>query len=172
MEKGFVESVYTDADDISFVRDAVMLHVDANTSDDVMDLVSERMINLGYALPGFDAALKNRERLYPTGLPGELCDIAVPHTDPEYIVKPFVTVVTTNKGVPFIEMGSEDTLLHPRIMFVLGFKKGAYQVKILQTIAELFVQRQEMPKRFLEATKVDDVWGLLEEIRRHVFEDD
>ena len=155
-------------DEDMFSKEAVFLNIEASSSDDVLRYVAEKMCALGYARDGFYEALRKREDNYPTGLPGNVCDIAVPHTDPEYIVKPFVAVVTTNEGVPFVEIGTEDVMLNPRIMFVLGFKTGKYQVKILQTIIELFVQQAEMPQKMLQAQTVDDVWALLQTIQRRV----
>lgn len=155
-------------DENMFHKEAVFLNIDAKTTDEVLDFVYEKMHALGYVSEEFQQAVKEREDKYPTGLPGPVCDIAVPHTDPEYVVKPFIAVVTTKKGVPFVQMATRDEYLKSRIIFVLGFKTGKYQVKILQTLIRRFLQETEMAEAFLKAEDVDSCYELLMEIQDEV----
>lgn len=155
-------------DENMFHKEAVFLNIDATSTDEVLDYVYEKMSKLGYVTEEFRQAVKEREDRYPTGLPGPICDIAVPHTDPEYVVKPFIAVVTTKQGVPFVQMATRDFYLKSKIIFVLGFKTGVYQVKILQTLIKRFIQEEKMPKEFLLANNVDSCYNMLLEIQEEV----
>lgn len=155
-------------DENMFLKEAVFLNIDAKTPDEVLDYVYNKMFALGYVDEKFQDAVKEREYKYPTGLPGPICDIAVPHTDPEYVKIPFIAVVTTKEGVPFVEMATKDKHLESRIIFVLGFKTGKYQVKILQTLIKRFIQETEMATKFLLSNDIDSCYDMLMEIQDEV----
>ena len=70
-------------DENMFHKEAVFLNIDATSTDEVLDYVYHKMHDMGYVTEEFAQAVKDREHKYPTGLPGPICDIAVPHTDPE-----------------------------------------------------------------------------------------
>lgn len=155
-------------DENMFHKEAVFLNIDASSTDEVLDYVYHKMHDMGYVTEEFAKAVKEREHKYPTGLPGPVCDIAVPHTDPEYVIKPFIAVVTTKKGVPFVQMATRDDYLQSKIIFVLGFKTGKYQVKILQTLIKRFIQENEMAEAFLKANDVESCYEMLMEIQNEV----
>ena len=106
-----------------FAENRIFLNQSFASSDELFDFVGKQMEGLGMAKAGFGDSLKRRESSYPTGLPGLTADIALPHTDPEFIVEPFIAVVSTKEGVPFTQMGSDSIKLSPRLFFILGFKK-------------------------------------------------
>lgn len=155
-------------DENMFHKEAVFLNIDASSTDEVLDYVYHKMHDMGYVTEEFAKAVKEREHKYPTGLPGPVCDIAVPHTDPEYVIKPFIAVVTTKKGVPFVQMATRDDYLQSKIIFVLGFKTGKYQVKILQTLIKRFIQENEMAEAFLKANDVESCYEMLMDIQNEV----
>ncbi|MBE6083392.1 MAG: PTS sugar transporter subunit IIA [Tissierellaceae bacterium] len=147
-----------------FFKEAIFLDIEAKSTDDVLDYVYNKLHSLGYVTEEFRAAVKEREKKYPTGLPGPIYDIAVPHTDPDYIVKPFIAVARTKEGIPFVQMGTRDLHLKTRIVFVLGFKTGKYQVKILQTLVDLFIQGT-MAEEFMKVNDEDEALELLKNIK-------
>ena len=155
-------------DENMFHKEAVFLNIDATSTDEVLDYVYHKMHDMGYVTEEFAQAVKDREHKYPTGLPGPICDIAVPHTDPEYVTKPFIAVVTTKKGIPFVKMATRDEYLQSKIIFVLGSKTGKYQVKILQTLIRRFIQESEMAAAFLKANDVESCYEMLMEIQNEV----
>lgn len=125
-----------------FSKNMMFLDNEFNNSDELFDFVYKKALENGLVREGFCEAIKEREKNYPTGLPGTAVDIAVPHTDPEYVIEPFIAVLRCQKGVPFVQMGSDDMIIHPKLFFVLGFKKEGciqYQVKALQLLIEYFI---------------------------------
>lgn len=158
-------------DENMFHKEALFLNIDAKSQDEILDYVYQKMHQMGYVTAEFQEALKERERKYPTGLPGPICDIALPHTDPEYVVTPFIAVVTTKTGIPFVQMASKDIYLKSRIIFVLGFKTGKYQVKILQTLIRLFIQENELPEKFLNLESEEECFQMLMKIQSEVIQE-
>ena len=156
-----------------FAENRIFLNQELTTSDELFDFVGQKMEQLHMAKPGFAQSLKNREKSYPTGLPGMTADIALPHTDPEFILEPFITVVSTKEGVPFTQMGSDSIRLSPRLFFVLGFKKdGAvhYQTEALRAIVDNFIANNEgkLVVEFLKLDKPEACMDVLRKIQNEI----
>ncbi len=125
-----------------FSKNMMFLDNEFASSDELFKFVYEKALENGLVKEGFYEAIKEREKNYPTALPGTTVDIAVPHTDPDYIIEPFIAVLRCQKGVPFVQMGSDNLVIYPKLFFVLGFKKEGciqYQVKALQLLIEYFI---------------------------------
>lgn len=78
--------------------------------EEALDLISEKMIEGGYVRPSFREAIKQREREYPTGLKvlgGS--GAAIPHADPENVIRPATAVAALKEPVPFKDMEGEET---------------------------------------------------------------
>ena len=58
--------------------------------EDFFKEASKNLLELGYVTEGYFKAVVEREVSYPTGLALENISIAIPHTNPEFIVKPFI----------------------------------------------------------------------------------
>lgn len=52
--------------------------------------MTDKLLELGYVKDTFRDAIKTREANYPTALPVEPYPVAIPHSDPENIIKPFI----------------------------------------------------------------------------------
>ena len=62
--------------------EAILLGVDADTSEAVIRQLASRLETLGYVKPSYADAVVKREQTMPTGLPLGLADnVAVPHTE-------------------------------------------------------------------------------------------
>ena len=66
--------------------EAILLGVDADTSEAVIRQLASRLETLGYVKPSYADAVVKREQTMPTGLPLGLAEnVAVPHTDPVHV---------------------------------------------------------------------------------------
>jgi|GEM_PF-296125 len=153
-----------------FSKKTIFLDIDITNTDDLFDYAYTQLAKVGYVKPEFKNAIKEREKYFPTGLPGTECAIAVPHTDPEFVNRTFISVIRVKNTIPFVQMATIDEWLDVKIVFVLGFKKGIYQVKILQALMELFVQSGEQAKKFIEAKDVDESLSILKKTEERVIE--
>ncbi|PZG13731.1 PTS sugar transporter subunit IIA, partial [Spongiactinospora gelatinilytica] len=73
-----------------FTKDLVNLNVNATDANELFNLVGEDAHAKGYANADYVEGLKKREQSYPTGLIFQNLELAIPHVDPEYVVKPFI----------------------------------------------------------------------------------
>lgn len=119
---------------------------------DLFKTVAKDLVSKGYVKNSFLDKLNEREDDYPTGLPGKI-NVAFPHTDPEFINQEFIAVALLKEPIEFIQMATEDTKLSVEAVFILGYKKGKDQVKILQLLIDNFILEEGIEKIKKETDK-------------------
>lgn len=129
-----------------FQEKYIFLDVEAENQQQVFQFISERMKELDLVNEGFYEALSKREKDFPTALSAKDYAIALPHTYPQFIKKPFIAVVKPIHPIPFIEMATKDKKANVHLIFVLGYCNGKNQVNVLQSIVEEFVQGEGIDK--------------------------
>ncbi|TGV92775.1 PTS sugar transporter subunit IIA, partial [Mesorhizobium sp. M2D.F.Ca.ET.145.01.1.1] len=73
--------------------EAIVLGSDASTNEEIIRILAGRLEALGYVKSSYADAVVRREMTIPTGLPLERADnVAVPHTDPEHVLKPGIAM--------------------------------------------------------------------------------
>lgn len=137
-----------------FDEELILTNVECATKDEFFNEISTFLLEKGYVTEGFKEGLKQREQKYPTGLRTEPYHVAIPHTDPEHILKPFIVMVRPTKEIEFVEMGSDDRIVQAQLLFVLGLKKSASQAPLLQRLIDMFMKREVMEKLMFESEKV------------------
>jgi galactitol PTS system EIIA component len=105
-------------------------------STDVIREMGTRLKKAGLVNDQFIDAVIKREKDYPTGLPTKI-PVSLCHTDPQYVLKSFLTLATLEKPVVFHEMGNPTAIQNVRIVFVLGVKEKNEHVSVLKNIMNL-----------------------------------
>lgn len=135
-----------------------------NKSEDVKEFfasASAKLEELGFVEETFFEAISTREQSYPTGLELPNIVIAIPHTDVEHIKEPFIYVnKMSTKSLSFIQMGTDDVVVEPEFVIVLGIKEPTEQVGLLSTLIELFGD-QDFIDKFNSATEPEEIHELL-----------
>jgi len=142
---------------------AICPRVKAETMEAVVAILADRLASLGIVAPSWRDAVIDREAILPTGLP--LSDdfaVAVPHTDPEHVLRPGLAIATLETPVPFRSMDDPDIVLPVRIVFGLALRDKREQIDMLQSIAEL-LQTPERLLRMAAAADGDELLGALDE---------
>ena len=105
-------------------KELVQLDLEAESTDEVFSILAEKLEKAGYIRSGFLEAIKEREKNYPTALPIEPYPVAIPHTDPKCIVKPFVACVRLKHPIPWREMAANEIIHQVKFAFMLGFQEA------------------------------------------------
>jgi len=105
--------------------------------EEVLSKMAEVVIEKGYAVPGFLNAVLERERKYPTGLHTRGVEVAIPHADPEWTIKPSLTVGVLEAPVEFEPMGGEGDLVQARLIFMLTIADPSEHLSFLKAFATL-----------------------------------
>lgn len=127
-----------------FRQELVDFYDGAETKEAFFKQIYEKLFSLGFVNESYLTAIMEREASYPTGLRTASCDVAIPHTDPAHIRKPFIYIVNMQTSVVFGEMGTEDAFVQPKYIFCLGFDKGEDQLVILQELMAMFMNEKVM----------------------------
>ncbi|WP_321387837.1 PTS sugar transporter subunit IIA [uncultured Enterococcus sp.] len=106
--------------------------------EEFFSYIFQKLKQKDYVEESFFEALKERERDYPTGLKTHFMGVAIPHTDPQHIKKPFIFITKLKQPIQFGQMGSVDEQVEVHYTFVLGFDKGEQQLVLLQNLMAMF----------------------------------
>lgn len=141
--------------------DAIALGVTASTGEEVIRLLAARLEKLGYVRSSYADAVVAREAKLPTGLPiGRDANVAVPHTDPQHVIKPGVAVATLSSPVAFANMEDPDENVPVGLVFMLAINDKDRQIEMLQQIMEI-IQSPQKIDALTQASKAGDVFDIL-----------
>ncbi|KAB0540442.1 PTS sugar transporter subunit IIA [Pseudochrobactrum saccharolyticum] len=145
----------------SLTADAILLGVEAKTNEEVIRLLASRLHQLGYVKDSYADAVVKREQSMPTGLPLERADnVAVPHTDPEHVLKAAIAMATLKTPVDFANMEDPDETVGVGTVFLLAINDKDKQIETLQSIMGA-IQSPEILDGLKLAQTTDDLKKLL-----------
>ena len=87
-----------------FSPELVFFDWECATPDEVFARLEDELAPRGLLAPGWLDAVRTREDAYPTGLAMPAANIAIPHTDPGFVAKPYIAVVKPAAPVVFSAM--------------------------------------------------------------------
>lgn len=141
--------------------EAIVLGAEAGDSEAVIRLLGGRLEALGYVKPSFVEAVLRRESSLPTGLPlGYARNVAIPHTDPEHVIKPGIALAVLSKPVGFANMEDPDETVAVGYVFLLAIDDKDKQIDMLQQIMDT-IQSQQALDALAAARSVDEVAAVL-----------
>ena len=129
-----------------FKENLIFLDYIANDQFDFLSKMTNYLVEEKYVLPSYLDAILSREKNYPTGLPSEPFPVAIPHGDPEHVINPCIVVVRPQNPIPFGEMGTSDSTINAKYIFMLVVKKVENQITMLQTMIDMFMSEEAMLK--------------------------
>lgn len=121
-----------------FDRKLIKLNQEFESQRELFEYVSDILEEENYTEDTFLEAITEREKVFPTGLQTDMVNLAIPHTDVIHVKRPFIFVVTLNKPIKFIQMGTFDEWVDIDTVFVLGIKEPQEQVGLLSNIMTQF----------------------------------
>lgn len=133
-----------------FAPELIDLNIVAKTEQQVFEKVAEKLAEKGLVTENYYKGISQREKEFPTGLITQYLNIALPHSDPEYIRQPFIFIVRLKDPVSCLQMG-DNQKIQVRDLFFLGIKEGKEQVGLLQVFMDLF-----MDENFVDQYKTSD----------------
>lgn len=122
----------------------ILLDADVTTFDEVIELIGEQFIEKGIVKDTYIQAVIEREKVYPTGLPGNGYNIAIPHTDSNHVLRPSVGVVVTRQPIEVSMMGSPDVKLQCQMFFPLAMEHPKKQLALLRQLMSFFQDQDKL----------------------------
>ncbi|MCI1934028.1 PTS sugar transporter subunit IIA [Alkalibaculum bacchi] len=140
----------------------------AKNSSELFDELNRYLYPEGYVRDSWLMAIKKREDTYPTGLESPDISFAIPHVEPEHIVKPYIAVIKPAEPITFQPMGG--VVNHPveaRLIINLGLiEHDEEQVATLQALMGLFMDNDAVNDILSQETGE----GIVSAIKMHLTE--
>ena len=133
------------------------------TPDEVFTRLEDELAPRGYIADGWLDAVRTREDAYPTGLAMPAANIAIPHTDPGFVAKPYIAVVKPAAPVTFNAMAGMGAPVPAQIVINLGIAEPGGQVEALQALMNIFMDADAAADVLGQTTPQ----GMVDAIRRH-----
>lgn len=141
--------------------EAIVLQMDASSSEDVIRILGGKLRNLDYVKENFVEATLERESNMPTGLPlGGEVNAAIPHVDIEYVNKSALGLATLKEPVVFYNMVENDVEVPCQLVIMLALDAPKSQVEMLQEVAGI-LQQPETIETIMSALTPEDVFAAL-----------
>ena len=143
------------------VPEAVVLRMQADTSEEIIKAVGAKLFEAGYVHDTFVENALTREKNIPTGLPlGGEFNAAIPHTDIVHVIKSGVGLATLVQAVPFQNMVNPEETVPVRLVFVLALDQPKSQIEMLQEVAGV-LQNPDLVKQLVDADSLDSLIQVL-----------
>lgn len=147
-------------------KELIQLDIDSENTDQVFEYMADKLQGLGFVRPTFLEAIKRREKDYPTALGIEPYAVAIPHTDPECIIRPFIAPIRLVKAVKWREITGSGNLCDVKFIFMLGFHQNSgpesadAHIELLQILVQN-LQDSELMQKLDTAKSVDEYRALI-----------
>ena len=128
--------------DALFSPELVFFDWDCASPHEVFARLEPELAARGYIAEGWLEAVSAREDAYPTGLAMPAANIAIPHTDPGFIVKPYIAVIKPSAPVKFDAMAGMGAPVPAQVVVNLGITAPGGQVEALQTLMNIFMDAE------------------------------
>ncbi len=142
----------------------IVLKVNKITCEDVLEELSSAAINAGYAKPGYHKAILEREAKYPTGLHIPLIEVAIPHADAEWAIKPSLTIGILETPVSFGSMDGSGGDVMAGLVFMLTIEEPKDHIDFLRAISNVFGQ----PEILVEFARTANASLIIEKIKANM----
>ena len=140
------------ADTSLFKPELVFFDFEATTRDEFFSELGRRLDAQGYLKETWYEAVTARERAYPTGLQTPTLAIAIPHTDPQYLKRPYIAVVKPRRPIEFEAMAGIGDPVEASLIINLGVLRDGGQVEVLQTLMNVFMDDAAAAKIMAQTT--------------------
>lgn len=117
---------------------------ECDSTDTLFEKLGGELKELGHINDGWLEGITTREHNYPTGLRVPSCGFAIPHTDPEFIEKPYIAVIKPKKPIVFDAMAGMGDPVPAEIIINLGILRDGGQVEMLQNLMGIFMDEAKV----------------------------
>lgn len=141
-------------------EEIIILDADVETAEDAIRMAAELFEKYGYVNEGYADAVIEREKVFPTGLPGKGINIAIPHTNNKLVNHPAVGVIVPKKPVKFSMMGMKENVLDCELILPLVVKDAKQQIDMLKKMMHI-ISNGELLRQIKDSKSKTEIVSLL-----------
>lgn len=136
-----------------FSPDLVFFDWEAQSTDEFFTKLGAELKQRGNINDGWFDGISTREKNYPTGLHTETAAIAIPHTDPQFIEKPYIAVIKPKTPIVFQPMAGMGDEVPAELIINLGVLRDGGQVAVLQNLMNIFMDKEKTADILAQTTQ-------------------
>lgn len=145
------------------LQEHILLNLEAENAAEVIKALVGVMSATGHVDLLYAEDVIEREKTFPTGLPTEPLQVAIPHADPDHVKKSGVGIAVLNQPVEFGMMGTDGSeRVNINIVILLAIKEQEKQVEMLQQLVTV-IQSGELLTRLVEVQDAAEVVQLIKD---------
>ncbi len=136
-----------------FDPELVFFDWEAASTDEFFKKLEGELKARGHINDGWLEGITTREKNYPTGLHTEAAAIAIPHTDPQFIEKPYIAVIKPKTPIVFQPMAGMGDEVPTELIINLGVLRDGGQVAVLQNLMNIFMDKEKTADILAQTTQ-------------------
>lgn len=141
----------------------ILVEVQANDAREAIRKLTEVLADTDTVSMEFAEDVWDREENYPTGLPTEPIAVAIPHADPDHVIKSGICFGILEDPVQFAQMGTDgSTKVEAKIVILLAIKEKEKQAKMIQQLMGV-VQNKNLLNSLMKASDSQEAYRILNE---------
>lgn len=137
-------------------EELIILNLDIANQTELFGKMTEIFEAKNYVNEGFYDFILERERNYPTGIDLGTHTVAIPHGNPEYIKRSFISVVSLRQPIKMKKMEDADEEIDVDLFFILGLNDGTQHLQILKQVISM-IQQETFVKSIKSAKTPEEV---------------
>lgn len=136
----------------------IFVNLEVETNEEVFEIMGGKLIEEGRCEKTYIQALKDREKVFPTGVLVQDTGVAIPHTDPEHVKQSSIAIATLKDPVKFYHMGTNpEEGVEVEVSFVIMLAiAGREHLDVLQKAIQL-IQDQEVLQKLIKAENAKEI---------------
>ena len=142
--------------ELQIVSECILPLYAAQQTEDIIQEPSQRMKERNHVNAALPEAVLKREQKYPTGLLIGKRNIAIPHTEPQYVKVPCIGIATLKKSVAFHRMDACDELVDVDVVLLLALNQAHAHMEMLSRII-LMCQDEAFIEELMRAERANDI---------------
>lgn len=124
-----------------FKPELMFFGIEAQDRISLFKCLEASLKEMGYIKDSWYDAIVEREKNFATGLQFETIAVALPHVDPEHLIKPYIAVIKPKKPIVFEGMAGIGGEIPAELIVNLGLTEHAEgQVAVLQALMGFFLE--------------------------------
>ncbi|ABY91443.1 MAG: Phosphoenolpyruvate-dependent sugar phosphotransferase system EIIA 2 [Caldanaerobacter subterraneus] len=143
-----------------FNKELIVTNLDVKSKEEIFKVLFKKLYDNGFVKESFLDAIIKREKTFPTGLQLNTYNVAIPHTDPEHVIKPAIAIATLSKPVIFKNMANPLEEVNVSIVFMMALNEAHSQVEMLQQMVQL-IQNDTLLEKIIEANGGDKIIDII-----------
>jgi len=137
-------------------EDLVFIDFKATNKEQLISVIVDKLVNEGYVKKDYAKDVISRENKFPTALPTEPINVAIPHAENDHnVIVPAIVVVKLAQPVTFYKMGENTRELDVSLIFLLAVKGSKTQLSILPKLISIFSDLKKMKKLSIASSPLE-----------------